>query len=152
MFLPLFIAFLALEVWDYIQEGGSFIFLARFMEWYTSFGKSYSSVAKKSGDCMYVEIQVGKNTYGLMCPMGSKMDWKVAIAQTSSGNLMNVTDEMLYFAGPYRNFYNLPSKISHFNSDYTKVTFVWTQEDTVEVQKNDIILQKFKERLKLKSN
>src|SRR5690606_18209629 len=102
---------------------------------------------------VFLEFKAGKNKYGMMIPFGTKMDWKAVLAITADGITTNVTDEFLYFAGPFKNFYGLPVKPSHFNVEYTKIAFVWSEDDILEVHKDTIILQKFKERRdKLKTN
>jgi hypothetical protein len=147
MIFPLLLIMIGLLVWDHIQDGGSFIFFAKVMDWYNSFGKPRMSLAQKTDECVYIEYKAGKRTFGLMFPIRSKpLEWKVVVAADKNGTTSVVTDEFLHFGGPFRDFYGIPVKPSHFNSEYAKIMFVFGENDFVEVEANEIIIAKFKLR------
>lgn len=146
MIFPILIAMLILLVLDHINDGGSFVFFAKIVDWYNSFGKPKISVAQKTEDCVYIEYKAGKRLYGLMFPMRKALEWKSVVAMTKSGQTAIVSDEFLHFAGPFKDFHGIPVKPSHFNTDYTKIAFVYGENDIIEVDANEIIIAKFKAR------
>jgi hypothetical protein len=147
MLFPVLLIMIGFMIWDHIQDGGSFVFFAKMVDWYNSFGKPRMSIAQKTDDCVYIEYKAGKRTFGLMFPIRLQpLGWKVVVAQDKHGNTSVVTDEFLHFAGPFRDFYGIPVKPSHFNSEYAKVAFVFGESDLVEVEAHEIIIAKFKQR------
>jgi hypothetical protein len=147
MIFPVLLIIIGLIIWDHIQDGGRFVFYANLVDWYNSFGKPKTSVAQKTSDCMFVEYKAGKRKYGLMVPIRKKpLDWKIVMAVDKNENTTVVTDEFLYFAGPYKDFYNIPTKPLHFNNEYVKIAFVYGENDILEVNANEIIIAKFKAR------
>ena len=147
MIFPLLLAMIVLLILDHINDGGSFAFLAKVMDWYNSIGKPRLSIAQKTEDCVYVEYKAGKRKYGLMFPIRQRpLEWKIVVAQGKDGNTSVVTDEFLYFAGPYKDFCYIPLKPKHINTEYAKVGFMFAEDDMLEVTANEIIIAKFKER------
>lgn len=147
MIFPLLLIMIGLIVWDHIQDGGSFVFFAKLMNWYNSFGIAKISIAHKSDDCVYVEYKAGKRNFGIMFPIRAKaLEWKLVMAIDKNNVTSNVTDEFLHFAGPFKDFYGIPVKPIHFNSEYVKIAFVYGENDLIEVNCNEIIIAKFKER------
>ena len=146
MIFPILIAMIILLVLDHINDGGSFVFFAKIVDWYNSFGKPKISLAQKTEDCVYIEYKAGKKLYGLMFPIRKTLDWKSVVAMTKSGQPLVVTDEFVHFAGPFKDFHGTPLKPSHINSDYTKIAFVYAENDLLEVDANDVIIAKFKQR------
>ena len=147
MIFPLLVAMIILLILDHINDGGSFAFLAKVIDWYNSIGKPRMSVAQKTEHCVFFEYKAGKRKYGLMFPMrGKPLDWKIVVAQDKDGNTSIVTDEFLYFAGPYKDFCSVPLKPFHINSSYVKVGFMYAEDDMLEVKTDEIIIAKFKER------
>lgn len=146
MIFPILVAMIVLLILDHLNDGGSFVFFAKIVDWYNSFGKPKISVAQKTEDCVYIEYKVGKRSYGLMYPIRKSLDWKSVVGMTKAGETVVVTDEFLYFAGPFRDFHGIPIKPEHINGEYTKIAFVYAENDLVEVNKNEIIIAKFKHR------
>jgi hypothetical protein len=138
---------IVLLILDHINEGGSFAFLAKIMDWYNSIGRPQLSIAQKTEECVYIEYKAGKRKYGLLFPIRLRpLDWKVVVAEDKDGATSVVTDEFLYFAGPYKDFCGIPLKPKHINTEYVKIGFMYAENDILEVQADEIIIAKFKER------
>lgn len=136
---------------DHVEDGGSFAFLAKLMDWYNSIGKEQISSLKKTDEIIYAKVRAGKKVYSLFMPIAGKLDW-IGVLALYQGETINVTDEFREAAGPLLNFWGLTTKPKHINTLYEKVAFVWNENDIIEVGRDEIILQKLKERLiKLKN-
>ena len=151
MFFPLLIVFIIIVLYDHFNEGGSFTFFARSVEFMNSFKADTPRNIKKiaATNCWFLEYKIGKQIFGMIIPLGIKQSWKGVVA-LHYGNWIDVTNEFLYVSGPYRNFYNMPIRCTDINGEYDKIAFVFENNEILEVDSHDVIMSKLKERDRLR--
>jgi hypothetical protein len=138
-------------IYDHVNEGGSFTFFARVVEFMNSFHADTPRNIKKISavDCWFTEYKIGKQIYGMIIPIGQKETW-IGVLGCVDGEWEDVTKEFKYVAGPFLNFHNMPLRPIHVNSLYSKIAMVFHGGELLEVRKDEIILMKLKERRKAK--
>lgn len=128
------------------MEGGQFVTFSRFVEYSNSFREKTPRSAKIMEKIIINEMKYGNRIYAIIIPKKSPIKW-IKAACMIDDDWKEITKEIEYYAGPFRNFYDIPITPSHINSRFQKLGFQMENGKIVYVERNEIIFKK----LKLKS-
>ncbi len=136
-------AFVLCIIYDYIRDGGSFIFFSRVVELANSIHESSPRGVKCSKYVMQHEYKYNNRIYSIIVPIKIPLRWTTA-AGLVGNDWIQITKEMEYHAGPSKNFYGIPVTPEHLNPEYEKVAFRFPNNTIVRIDKNEIIIIKLK--------
>jgi hypothetical protein len=147
MWTILLIIFVVCLVHDYVEEGGSFVLFSRLVEIGNSFRASTPRKPTMLKGCMLVEYKFGNRLYGQIIPYPSAPRKWSKVGTLIDDVWTDVTQEVIYFAGPGKDFGGAPLKPEHINESYTILSFAYNEKDVVHVRKGEVILSKLPEDL-----
>lgn len=136
--LFLFIFLLCL-LYNYIDGGGNFVFFSRVVEVANSFREPTPRQIRSTGLGLVHEFKFGKRLYGILIPKKAPLKWTTA-AGHKDDRWEDITGEMEYWAGPYKNFYGIPIKPCDVSDEYDKIAFAFPNGTVVHVMKKEVII------------
>ena len=133
------LAFLICALYNYIIAGGDLVFFSRVVETFNSFREPTPRAIRSTSHSLVHEFKFGKRLYGLMIPKKHVMPW-TTVAALIEDKWTDVTPEVEYWAGPFKNFYGIPLKPQHINDTWEKIAFAFPGDKIVHVPSNQIII------------
>ncbi len=142
--IPLFlIVFVLCLLYNYVMEGGTFVVFSRFVEITNSLRERTPRNVRILEKIVIHELKFGSRLYAVLIPKKITIRWKRA-GCLIGGNWEDITKEMEYYAGPYRNFYEIPITPALINNGFEKLGFEMEDGTIVRVEPNEIIYKKLK--------
>ena len=149
MFTPLLVLFVLCLLYNYIQGGGSFILFSRVIDVARSLRESTPRGVKSEDNHLFLEYKCGERFYSIIFPKRNPIQWR-HVAAFINGEWVDKTGEMLYYAGPYKNFYEIPITPKHINESWDKIGFYFDNDYIIKVSSNEIIIKKLLAKMKRK--
>lgn len=143
MFTPLLVIYVFCLVYNYVQGGGSFVLFSRAVDVARSLREPTPRGARSENNHISLEYKYGQKIYTIIVPKKHPIKWRAA-AVYINGDWVDKTAELLYYAGPYRNFYEIPITPHHINKYWEKIGFFFDDDHIVKVSSNEIIINKLK--------
>ena len=128
---------------NHIQDDGSFILLSRVLEIARSVRETTPRHARKEDNHLVLEYKFGNRLFSVIFPIKRPILWKSA-AVCINDVWIDKTAEISYYAGPYKNFYEIPITPKHINSAYEKMGFMFDKDHFVKVKGDECIVLKLK--------
>lgn len=125
------------------MEGGQFVAFSRFVEYSNSFRERTPRNVKIVGAIMIHEMKYGNRLYAMIIPKKNIIPWTKAACMIDD-DWKEITKEIEYYAGPCRNFYEIPITPLHINENFQKLGFQMKNGEIVHVGPNEIIFKKLK--------
>lgn len=142
--IPLFLAiFVLCLLYNHVMEGGQFVTFSRFVEYSNSFRERTPRSVKIMDKTMVHEMKCGNRLYAMIIPKKPLLRWTKA-ACLINDDWKEITKEVEYYAGPFRNFYEIPITPVHINPRFQKMGFQMESGGIVHVEANEIIFKKLK--------
>ena len=138
MFSLFLLAFIMCLVYNYLDDGGNFAFFSRVVEMANSVREPTPRAVRSNGSVLLHELKFGKRLYGMLIPKKVPLKWTTAAALVNDV-WKDVTTEMEYWAGPYKDFYGIPVKPQHINESYDKLGFAFSH-GVIHVERQQIII------------
>lgn len=139
MLLFFSIIFLLCVLYNHIDDGGNFVFFSRVIEVANSFREATPRAIRSTSHSLVHEFKYGKRLYGLMIPKRQPMEWNT-VAAFVGNQWVDITPEIEYWAGPFKNFYGIPLKPLQINDSWEKIAFAFADEKVVHVESDQIII------------
>lgn len=147
MWTILLVVFIICLVLDYIDEGGQFVAFSRFVEFANSFREPTPRHAKKSGNSLVLEYKYGHKLFALIIPHPRKpLKWS-AVGALIDNNWVDVTQDVNYVAGPFKDFGGIAIRPEHINPEFQMLGFAFDEKTVVHVAKGEVILNKLKDKI-----
>jgi hypothetical protein len=128
-------AFIIAVIVKYIREDKSYILFSRAVTMANSITDKSPRYATVENRFLVVEYKFGTRIYRLIIPKKSPMTWvKVGAMKAGSDKFVNRTSKIEYFAGPFKNFHELPVKPRHISQKYVKLSFVFANGVKIHVE------------------
>lgn len=147
MYSLFLIAFVVCLLVNYVQDGGQFIVFSRVVEFANSFREATPRSAKRHHNALGIEYKFGHKLFCVLLPRLKPLPWVQAAAMID-GQWVNKTQEIYYYAGPFKNFYGIPLTPEHIDSSWEKLAFRFENDTVVHVQPKEVILAKLKIAMK----
>lgn len=142
--IPLFlIVFVLCLLYNYVVDGGTFIVFSRFVEMTNNLRERTPRNVRIMDKIIVHELKIGNRLFAVLIPKRAPFPW-VRSAALIDGNWEDITKEIEYYAGPFRNFYDIPITPSLINSGFEKLGFQFQNGNIVYVEPNEIICKKLK--------
>lgn len=139
----LFIFIICLII-DYVEEGGSFAALTRWVEFANSFKPSTPRVAKVTHNAIVLEYKYGHKLFALIAPFPKKAsEWK-SVGALIDDKWHDVTQDVKFVAGPFKDFHGIALKPEHINDSFRVLGFAFDKDKVVKVNRGEVILLKLK--------
>lgn len=126
-----------------IRNGDGLILLTKIITIVNSIHDKSPRQSGVRGRFMSIEYKFGRKTYCLLCPMRDQIPWTHAAAFIN-GNPVDVTKEMMYYAGPAKNFHSIPIRPKDFDESYEKLAFRFQNDAVIHIEHEEIILPKLR--------
>jgi len=94
------------------------------------------------------ELKFGNRLYAVLIPKKDSMHW-IQAGALIDGEWKDITKQLEYFAGPFRNFYEIPITPSHIDSSFTKLGFKMRTGEIVLVESNEMIYKRLNLAIKI---
>jgi len=147
---PLFLfAFLIAFIVKQIRDDKSYILFSRAVIMANSIRDKSPRYATIENRFLTVEYKFGNRIYKLIIPKRRPMTWvKVGALKQGSDKFVNRTSKIEYFAGPFKNFHELPLKPRNISEKYIKLSFVFSNELRIHVNSDQPIYETLLTKLK----
>lgn len=137
--IPVFlVVFLACLLFNYIQDGGTFVFFSRAVEALNSLRERTPRNVRVTNKTIMHELKFGNRLYAVLIPRKEPMNW-IQAGALIDGDWRDITKQLEYFAGPFRNFYEIPITPVHIDSSFQKLGFKMRNGEIVIVEGNEMI-------------
>jgi hypothetical protein len=137
------IIFIVLVVLESIENKEAYIYFSRLISYLNSLATSKKSPVSDHLNHIEIEFSYGKDCFGIILPKRNPLKW-VEVRALKNGKWVNKTNKLLYFAGPYKNFYGTAITPQQISDKYEKLAFGFIDGSIVHVQKNSPIMLSFK--------
>jgi hypothetical protein len=132
---------------DYVEEGGQFVTFSRFVEFANSFREPTPRKAKVSKNAMVLEYKYGHKLFALIVPQPRKpLKW-VRVGALLGETWVDVTSDVNYVAGPFKDFGGIALKPEHINDSFSLLGFAVDEKNIIHVGRGEVILNKLKEKM-----
>lgn len=156
MWSILLFAFLIALIIKHLREDKSYVLFSKAVIMANSIRDKSPRYASIENNFLVVEYKFGTRIYRLIIPKRKPMNWvKVGALKRGTDKFVNRTSKIEHYAGPFKNFYELPLKPRNISSKYLKLSFVFPNGVKIHVDANQAIYEtlifKMKEIENLKS-
>lgn len=145
MWTILLIIFVICLIHDHVEEGGSFVFFSRFVEFSNSFRQPTPRKVRITRGTMELDFLFGKRLYTQIILLPAEpLKW-FKVGTHLDGTWVDITKDIEVVAGPGKDFGGVPLKPENINDDYTILGFAYSEEKVIYVKKGEVILAKLLE-------
>jgi len=95
---------------------------------------------------MSIEYKFGKKIHTMIIPFPEEpLKWS-KVGTLLDGTWVDITKEIEYVAGPWKDFGGIPLKPEHIKDELTILGFAYSEAKVIYVKKGEVILSKLREQ------
>ena len=135
-----FFLFLAIIILKKITGNKNYIYFSRWVTWVNSLKKKTPNDPVDLGNMFIAEYKIEGKSYGIiMRKKRTKLTWGEAGACLGNEKWIDVTKELNYYGGFYKDFHMKDVRPIDINPEYEKLAFS-IGGDIIHVSKNEVIV------------